>query len=149
MYDSNGPSVRIRGSALQIFEKYSQLARDSQRTDRIAAENLAQHAEHYFRIANANNALANNNNNSNSNNDADRRGNQGRPNGAGQDSETNERYPQAGDGDSRPSEDANGQPARQQRQEPRQQQEQQHQADGQPDRQAESEEAETRTAVTN
>ncbi len=76
VFDSNGPNVRIRGSALQIYEKYMLLARDSQRTDRIAAENLAQHAEHYYRLANANNALSNG---------ADRRGPQGQPNGAAQD----------------------------------------------------------------
>ena len=53
VFDSNGPSVRIRGSAMQIYEKYSQMARDNASTDRVAAENLAQHAEHYFRVAQA------------------------------------------------------------------------------------------------
>ncbi len=51
--DSNGPSVRIRGNANQIYEKYQQLARDAQASgDRIGAENLMQHAEHYYRLAN-------------------------------------------------------------------------------------------------
>lgn len=51
-FDSNGPNVRIRGSASQIYEKYIQLARDAASSDRVLAENLLQHAEHYFRIAN-------------------------------------------------------------------------------------------------
>ena len=51
--DSNGPSVRIRGNAHQIYEKYQQLARDAQASgDRIGAENLMQHGEHYYRMAN-------------------------------------------------------------------------------------------------
>ncbi len=51
VFDSNGPSVRIRGSAMQIYEKYSQLSRDNMGNDRVASENMAQHAEHYFRVA--------------------------------------------------------------------------------------------------
>ncbi len=50
-FDSNGPSVRIRGNAFQVHEKYLGLARDAASSgDRIAAENYYQHAEHYFRI---------------------------------------------------------------------------------------------------
>ncbi len=50
-YDSNGPDVKIRGTASQIAEKYVNLARDSQSSgDIITAENYLQHAEHYFRI---------------------------------------------------------------------------------------------------
>jgi hypothetical protein len=53
-FDSNGPSVKIRGNAYQVFERYQALAREAQTSgDRIAAENLYQHAEHYFRIMNA------------------------------------------------------------------------------------------------
>lgn len=53
-FDSNGPDVRIRGSALQVLEKYQALARDAQASgDRVLAENLLQHAEHYYRILNA------------------------------------------------------------------------------------------------
>ena len=53
-FDSNGPSIKIRGSAYQIFERYLALAREATASgDRIAAENLYQHAEHYFRINNA------------------------------------------------------------------------------------------------
>ena len=50
-YESNGPDVKIRGSAQQIAEKYAQLARDAQASgDRVMAENYLQHAEHYNRI---------------------------------------------------------------------------------------------------
>jgi hypothetical protein len=53
-FDSNGPTIKIRGSAHQIFERYIALAREATANgDRIAAENFYQHAEHYFRINNA------------------------------------------------------------------------------------------------
>ena len=52
--DSNGPNLKIRGSAHQIFERYLALAREATASgDRIAAENFYQHAEHYFRVDNA------------------------------------------------------------------------------------------------
>jgi len=51
MYESNGPDVKIRGTASHVAEKYLQLARDAQSSgDPIAAENYYQHAEHYFRL---------------------------------------------------------------------------------------------------
>ncbi|MBX3578765.1 MAG: DUF4167 domain-containing protein [Rhizobiaceae bacterium] len=50
-YESNGPDVKIRGSAQQIAEKYATLARDAMSSgDRVMAENYLQHAEHYNRI---------------------------------------------------------------------------------------------------
>ena len=50
-YESNGPDVKIRGSAQQIAEKYAALARDAMSSgDRVIAENYLQHAEHYNRI---------------------------------------------------------------------------------------------------
>ncbi|MFO1185449.1 MAG: DUF4167 domain-containing protein [Bauldia sp.] len=50
-YESNGPDVKIRGTALHIAEKYVMLARDAQTSgDRVASENYLQHAEHYYRI---------------------------------------------------------------------------------------------------
>jgi hypothetical protein len=53
-FDSNGPNVKIRGNAYQVFERYVALAREAQSGgDRVAAENFYQHAEHYFRIMNA------------------------------------------------------------------------------------------------
>jgi hypothetical protein len=54
-FDSNGPNVKIRGNAYQVFERYVSLAREAAASgDRVAAENLYQHAEHYFRVMNAN-----------------------------------------------------------------------------------------------
>src|SRR5580704_1373962 len=53
-FDSNGPNIKIRGSAHQIFERYLALAREATASDDpIAAENFYQHAEHYFRVDNA------------------------------------------------------------------------------------------------
>src|ERR1700716_1343491 len=53
-FESNGPSVKIRGNAYQVFERYVAMAREAQTSgDRVAAENLYQHAEHYYRIMNA------------------------------------------------------------------------------------------------
>lgn len=50
-YESNGPDVKIRGTAQQVAEKYATLARDAQSSgDRVMAENYLQHAEHYNRI---------------------------------------------------------------------------------------------------
>jgi Domain of unknown function (DUF4167) len=50
-FDSNGPDVKIRGTAAHIYEKYQSLARDAQTSgDRIVAENYLQHAEHYYRV---------------------------------------------------------------------------------------------------
>src|ERR671914_2455488 len=50
-YESNGPDVKIRGTAQHIADKYAQLARDAQASgDPVAAENYLQHAEHYYRI---------------------------------------------------------------------------------------------------
>lgn len=101
-FDSNGPEIKIRGSAVNVYEKYLQLARDANASgDRVMAENYLQHAEHYFRILaaqqvqqqqyqqqnpqqyqnNANGNVANNNGNVANNN-----GNNGQyrgPNGTG------------------------------------------------------------------
>src|SRR5208282_486470 len=53
-YDSHGPDVRIRGTALHVAEKYLQLARDAHTgNDPVAAENYLQHAEHYLRLIRA------------------------------------------------------------------------------------------------
>lgn len=53
-FDSNGPDIKIRGSASHVYEKYLQLARDANtQGDRVMAENYLQHAEHYFRILSA------------------------------------------------------------------------------------------------
>jgi len=53
-FDSNGPEVRVRGNAWQVYEKYQSLARDAQGSgDRVLAENYLQYAEHYFRVIEA------------------------------------------------------------------------------------------------
>jgi len=53
-FESNGPDVKIRGTAQHVAEKYLQLARDAQSSgDIVLAENLLQHAEHYFRLISA------------------------------------------------------------------------------------------------
>ena len=50
-----GGDVRVRGNAYQVMEKYLALARDASAAgDRIAMENYLQHAEHYYRVLNAN-----------------------------------------------------------------------------------------------
>ncbi|WP_374730140.1 DUF4167 domain-containing protein [Stappia sp.] len=50
-YESNGPDVKIRGTAHHVAEKYQQLARDAAASgDRVMSENYFQHAEHYLRI---------------------------------------------------------------------------------------------------
>lgn len=53
-FESSGPEVKIRGTAQQVLDKYLALARDAASSgDRISAENYLQHAEHYYRIINA------------------------------------------------------------------------------------------------
>ncbi len=52
--ESTGPEVKIRGTAMQIYDKYQTLARDAQTSgDRVRAESLLQHAEHYYRLMKA------------------------------------------------------------------------------------------------
>src|ERR1700686_5463264 len=51
VFESNGPDVKIRGTASHVAEKYVQLARDAHTSgDPVAAENYFQHAEHYLRL---------------------------------------------------------------------------------------------------
>lgn len=55
--ESNGPDVKIRGTAAHIAEKYTALARDAQVAgDSVAGESYLQHAEHYNRIVTVNQA---------------------------------------------------------------------------------------------
>jgi len=50
-FESNGPDVKVRGTAAHIADKYMTLARDAQSSgDTVSAENYLQHAEHYYRI---------------------------------------------------------------------------------------------------
>ena len=49
--ESNGPDVRIRGTAAHIAEKYAQLANDAQTAgDTVSAQSYWQFAEHYNRL---------------------------------------------------------------------------------------------------
>src|SRR5499433_3897512 len=51
VYESNGPDIKIRGTASHVAEKYVQLARDAQASgDPVSAENYYQHAQHYFHL---------------------------------------------------------------------------------------------------
>ncbi len=53
-FDSNGPEGKVRGTAQQIYDKYSSLARDAVSAgEHITAEGFYQFAEHYYRLANA------------------------------------------------------------------------------------------------
>lgn len=53
VFDSNGPDVRIRGTAWQVHEKYVALAKDAASSgDSVLTESYLQHAEHYQRIIN-------------------------------------------------------------------------------------------------
>lgn len=54
-YESNGPDLKVRGNAQAIYEKYQSLAHDALSSgELITAENYLQHAEHYYRIVQAN-----------------------------------------------------------------------------------------------
>ena len=81
--DSNGPGGRLRGTAAQLAEKYTALARDARSNkDRVIVESLLQHAEHYQRMVNeANEAQAK----QGEQQEANRREQQGNSNGAAQD----------------------------------------------------------------
>ena len=53
VYESSGPEGRVRGTPVQVIEKYQALAHDSSLAgDRVATENFQQHAEHYIRLIN-------------------------------------------------------------------------------------------------
>jgi len=54
VFDSNGPDVRIRGTAYQVAEKYVALAKDAQGSgDLVLYQSYLQHAEHYQRMINS------------------------------------------------------------------------------------------------
>jgi hypothetical protein len=53
VFDSNGPEGRVRGTAAQIVEKFTSMARDAQAAgDKVLTQNYFQHAEHYQRLLN-------------------------------------------------------------------------------------------------
>ena len=50
-FDSSGPEIRVRGSAVQVNEKYMALGNDAFMSgDRVQAEAFYQHADHYYRV---------------------------------------------------------------------------------------------------
>jgi Domain of unknown function (DUF4167) len=49
-YESNGPDVKVRGTASNIAEKYQQLARDAHTSGDLVAAEAYQYAEHYYRL---------------------------------------------------------------------------------------------------
>tara|TARA_B100000676_G_scaffold219105_1_gene216028 strand:+ start:39 stop:449 length:411 start_codon:yes stop_codon:yes gene_type:complete len=66
-FESNGPSVKVRGSSKQIYEKYLSLARDARSSgDAVLQESFSQHAEHYARLLIESGKFDNNDNTSNS-----------------------------------------------------------------------------------
>lgn len=53
VFESNGPEGRVRGTAAQIVEKYTTMARDASVSgDKVLMLNYFQHAEHYQRLLN-------------------------------------------------------------------------------------------------
>ncbi len=59
-FESNGPEVKVRGTAQQVLEKYLTLARDAYSAgDRVLSEGYFQFAEHYYRILNTDQGGAN------------------------------------------------------------------------------------------
>jgi hypothetical protein len=51
VYESNGPDVKVRGTAQTVADKYLQLGRDAHSSgDTVMAESYYQHAEHYLRL---------------------------------------------------------------------------------------------------
>jgi hypothetical protein len=60
--ESNGPDVKIRGTAQQVLDKYLALAQDaSSAGDRVAAEAYFQYADHYYRVISGENGGGQNN----------------------------------------------------------------------------------------
>src|SRR3974377_298821 len=48
VYESNGPDIKIRGTASHIAEKYLHITRDARSSgDPVTTDNSYQHAEHY------------------------------------------------------------------------------------------------------
>jgi hypothetical protein len=51
VFDSNGPDVKLRGTAQTIAEKYMQLGRDAHSSgDSVMAESYYQFGDHYYRL---------------------------------------------------------------------------------------------------
>ena len=66
-FESNGPSIKVRGSSKQVYEKYLSLARDARSSgDSVLQESYSQHAEHYARLLIESGKFESNDNTSNS-----------------------------------------------------------------------------------
>jgi hypothetical protein len=66
-FESNGHSIKVRGSSKQIYEKYLSLARDARSSgDSVLQESYSQHAEHYARLLIESGKFESNDNTSNS-----------------------------------------------------------------------------------
>ncbi len=50
-FDSSGPEGKVRGTAIQLYDRYKTAAREAQQADRVLSESFAQFAEHYYRLA--------------------------------------------------------------------------------------------------
>ncbi len=50
VFDSSGPCGRMRGTAIQLSEKYQTAAKDSRHNDSVLSEICLQYADHYHRI---------------------------------------------------------------------------------------------------
>ena len=73
-FESNGPEVKVRGTAQQILDKYQALARDAiSAGEHITAEAYYQYAEHYYRLVHADGGPSQNNPNQRNRNERSNR----------------------------------------------------------------------------
>lgn len=56
-YDSTGPEGKVRGTAVQLYERYKAASRETQSSDPILSEAYGQFADHYYRVAAENGAF--------------------------------------------------------------------------------------------
>lgn len=56
-YDSNGPEGKVRGTAVQLYERYKAASRETHASDPILSEAYGQFADHYYRVAAENGAF--------------------------------------------------------------------------------------------
>jgi hypothetical protein len=110
-FESNGPGVKVRGSAQQVLDKYLALARDASSSgDRIMAESYFQFAEHYFRLLNTDEQRNADRNGANRGrgNDRDRANTPGSAEGGPDDQMSGGGYDNDGDSDGEDSSGDNG-----------------------------------------
>lgn len=56
-YDSTGPEGKVRGTAVQLYERYKAASRETQANDLVLSEAYGQFADHYYRVAAENGAF--------------------------------------------------------------------------------------------